>query len=335
METIKIHFCDFYSDFVPENDFFFHLLSRRYHLVLDSKAPDYLIYSCYGYEFLHYDCVRIFYTAENLRPDFNLCDYAIGLDYLTFADRYVRFPSYARYGRQFDSLVRQRTITHADLAGKTGFCNFIYTNAYADPSRDRFFYLLSQSRRVDSPGKHLNNMGREAGDRYSGDWRTTKVDFQRKYKFTIAFENTSSPGYTSEKILHAFIADTVPIYWGNPEITREFTPESFINCHDFPDFEQVVRRVSELDADDEQYLRMLNTPCLRNNAIPDALQDETLLDFFSAIFSQPLLTARRRPGYGTTRLYENNAHLLGETLAKKERLQRLRSAIACLVKGRR
>ena len=84
MKQIKLNFVDFSHDFSVYKDYFFRLLSKNYEVVLDSTRPDYLLYSCYGHEHLRYDCVRIFYTAENLRPDFNLCDYALGFDYLQF-----------------------------------------------------------------------------------------------------------------------------------------------------------------------------------------------------------------------------------------------------------
>jgi hypothetical protein len=172
--------------------------------------------------------------------------------------------------------------------------------------RDRFFQLLSEYKRVDSAGRHLKNMGTGITDRYSADYPVSKVEFQRNYKFSIAFENSSSPGYTTEKIMHAFVANTVPIYWGNPLIAREFNPKSFINCHDFKSLEDVVRRVAELDKDDGQYLAMLNEPCLHGNVIPDELKEEKVLEFFTHIFSQPTAACRRRPTHGTTISYENS-----------------------------
>lgn len=304
MITIKIYFTDFSQDFIIKDDYFYKTLSKKYKIILDKDNPDYLIYSCYGFDYLRYDCIKIFYTAENIRPDFNLCDYAIGFDYLDFGDRYIRFPNYARYCNQFDYLIRPRTLTQSDLVKKTGFCNFIYSNAFADPNRDQFFYLLTKYKKIDSPGKHLNNMTFGAGDRDSADWRTSKVSFQRNYKFSIAFENSYAPGYTTEKIMHAFIADTVPIYWGNPLISREFNPKAFINSHDFDRFEDVIKRIEELDNDDNKYLDMLNEHRFQDNSIPDSLKSEILLNFFTFIFSQPPNVARRRPRYGTTISYE-------------------------------
>jgi hypothetical protein len=321
MTALKLYFCDFSADFVPEKNFFFTLLSRKYKIVLDRQRPNFLIYSCYGHEFFSYDCPRIFYTAENIRPDFNLCDYAIGFDYMEFGERFIRLPNYAYDRHSLQKLIRTRHLSKEDLAPKIGFCNFIHSNAFADPTRDQFFHLLSRYKKVDSPGSHLNNMTGKAISGRVGD--TSKVDFQKNYKFSIAFENSSSPGYTTEKIMHAFVADTVPIYWGNPLVTREFNPKSFINCHEFKSLEEVVQQVAELDKNDDQYLAMLNEPCLRGNVIPEALREEKVLDFFTSIFSQPSTAAFRRPRHGTTVSYENCMRNALALAARRDALMRL------------
>ena len=56
------------------------------------------------------------------------------------------------------------------------------------------------------------------------DWKA-KIEFLRAYKFVIAFENGLSPGYNTEKLTHAMEADSMPIYWGDPEIGWGIMPE--------------------------------------------------------------------------------------------------------------
>ena len=76
--------------------------------------------------------------------------------------------------------------------------------------RDELFEYLSQYKLVDSGGRHKNNIGGSIDDKFL---------FQQQYKFSIAYENSSTPGYTTEKIIQALAAGTSePIYWGNPEI---------------------------------------------------------------------------------------------------------------------
>ena len=305
MNNIRLHFCDFWSGFNPLDTVLYKELSNRYIIELDNETPDYVIYSCFGHEFLKYDCVRIFHTSENIRPDFNLCDYAIGFDYIIFGDRYLRFPNYALY-EEFGSVIKQKKYNLSDLSQKTRFCNFIYSNVGGDPMRQRIFELLSQYKRVDSPGKYLNNMPQlDAGQFVQKvDWQNTKVDFQRNCKFTIAFENSSTPGYTTEKLMHAFVADTIPIYWGNPHVNCEFNSKSFVNCHEFENINKVLERVMELDNNDELYLQMLNEACFPNNRIPDELSRETLMEFYTNILSQSLPLARRRSTFFWTTCYE-------------------------------
>ena len=306
MKDIKIWFTDFYFGFDNNNNPLSNLLKEFYNIVLDKDKPDYLIYSCYGNDFLKYDCLRIYYTGENLVPDFNLCDYAIGFERLKFRDRYLRYPNYAFFEDQFEQLTATRKFDLKILSEKKYFCNFIYSNSKAHPARDRFFHQLNTYKEVTSPGTHLNNSNLFVGERFAADWMFSKLEFQSQCKFTIAFENTSSPGYTTEKILHAFISNTIPIYWGDPEITKDFNPKAFINCHDFENSEAVIQRIREVDTNDELYLSILNEPPFLENKISEDLKRNNLTEFLQNIFDQEIDSAGRRNHYGTSLQYEND-----------------------------
>ncbi len=321
MKIIKLWFSDFYEGFDPTNNYLHNLLYDIYKVELSSENPDYLIFSCYGNDFLNYDCVRIFYTGENLRPDFNLCDYAIGFDHLNFGERYLRYPNYALIEDQFSQLIKPQNQVDFSLEKKDHFCNFIYANAQADPTRDHFFHLLNKYKKVSSPGRHLNNISWDVGERFSEDWMYTKLQFQSRCKFSIAFENTSSPGYATEKLMHAFIAGTVPIYWGNPAVTKDFNPNSFINCHDFNSFGEVVERVKEMDQNDELYNKIQCTPAFKNNKLPPQLKKEVLVNFLKNIFDKEPKEAIVRPPYGTTLKYENTLKDLYNIKARYKKLQ--------------
>ena len=305
MKTIKIWFTDFYKGFEPTNNYFYSLLSNMYNVQIEKNNPDYLIYSCYGSDFLNYDCIKIYYTGENLVPDFNLCDYAIGFHYFNFEDRYLRFPNFAMVIDQFNHLPAPKS-QQIYAKSREYFCNFIYANANANPARDIFFHKLGQYKTVSSPGAHLNNIKMDIGDRFDKDWMYSKLDFQSKSKFSIAFENSSANGYTTEKIMHAFLSHTIPIYWGNPEVEKDFNPRAFINCHNFKDFDEVIARVKEIDEDDELFNSILSEPAFRENQIPEGFQEEKLTSFFRSIFDQEIKNVRKRPLFGTTLKYEND-----------------------------
>lgn len=54
-----------------------------------------------------------------------------------------------------------------------------------------------------------------------------------EYNFVLAFENTDYPGYISEKIIHAFMAGTIPLYWGGGGYLEESIPQNcYIDCRD-------------------------------------------------------------------------------------------------------
>lgn len=321
MKPLKIWFSDFDANFKVDDNYIFHLLAPYYSLELDSENPDFLIYSCYGNDFLKYNCVRIFYTAENLIPDFNLCDYAIGFAYIDFQDRYLRFPYFALFKDQFENLITKPKFDESIFKEKQFFCNFIYANSNAHPARDHFFHLLNKYREVSSPGKHLNNMSFDVGQRFAQDWMYSKISFQSKCKFTISFENTSAPGYTTEKILHAFNANSIPIYWGNPEVTKDFNPKSFINCHDYNNFEEAIIRIKNIDANSNLYLSMLNEPALKNNVIPVGLTKNKLFHFLEGIFKSA--NPYKRSTYGTQLKYEKDLKANLEAKRKLKKLSRV------------
>lgn len=283
---IRVKFIDFWDDFVPEKSLFYQLLSEKYELEL-SDTPDYLFCSVFGDEHLHYDCVKIFYTGENQCPDFNLYDYAIGFERLTLGDRYFRLPIYYLYSNDFSAMQVKHEIV--DLKGKTDFCSFVYSNNNASPHREEFFDKLSEYKTISSGGRYRNNVGGPVAD---------KLQFQLTHKFSIAFENSSYPGYCTEKLVQSFAAQTIPIYWGDEFVGETFNERAFINCHRFSSWDEVIAEVRRVDADDKLCLQMLQEPALKY-PIEDSRVNtlKRLMDFLSQIIDQPIEKATRYNRY--------------------------------------
>lgn len=55
------------------------------------------------------------------------------------------------------------------------------------------------------------------------DWNQAKWELISRYKFVIAMENSKVQDYVTEKLFHAFVVGSVPIYLGAPNI-YEFLP---------------------------------------------------------------------------------------------------------------
>jgi len=313
--TLKINFCDFWPGF-ESNNLFLKFLEKHYTVSIATK-PDYLFYSVYGNKHLKYDnCIKILYTGENLVPDFNLCDYAIGFHYLNFGDRYLRFPLYVYYQKYYREILKDKndhkndSFFSFDKLVNRKFCNFVYSNnVNSDPARDVFFHQLCKYRKVDSGGKHLNNIGAPVSD---------KLQFIKDYKFTIAFENSSVPGYTTEKLLEPILVKSLPIYYGNPLVHLDFNIDSFINVKGINDFERAIEEIILLDQNDDLYIEKLNQEKFKaeNNL---ELWEERLLIFTDGIFNQPSARARRRSEFGFTRFHVQELMKQTELLEKAKR----------------
>lgn len=268
------------------------IIRERFDVQLVDKNPDYVIGSAFTtFEIMKYPyAVKIMFTGENITPDFNLYDYAIGFDNLTFGDRYLRLPLYCFYP-DFESLSNGECLP-LDLSSLVNrkFCSFVVSNGMgANPIRDEFFRELCKYKRVDSAGKHLNNMG--------GGYLEDKRSFISGYKFNIAFENSQVDGYTTEKIMEPMAVNSIPIYWGNPSVAKDFNYHSFINLSDFDSIEECIDFIVELDKDDELYLKMVQEPWFNtNNNYCD--YKERIWKFFETIFSKPLDKARYLTEYG-------------------------------------
>lgn len=274
--TIKIAIADWWDrsnqkEYMHENDVL-KLLSPYYNFVYDEK-PDFLLYSVFGSNHLAYQhpCIKIFYTGENVRTDWNLCDYGIDFDFLNFGSRHLYFPLFAlpECAKDLEGALIKHQCDEKILEQKTKFCAFMVTNGGGDPIRGAIFDKLFSYKRVDSGGRWRNNIGGPIGNSFT-DPKTSKYLWLKDYKFNICFENSSYPGYVTEKLIQAFRAKCVPIYWGDPTLCDEkyakhrpiFNPKAFINVHNFDSLDSVAKEVERLDNDPQAFLAMLKEPML-------------------------------------------------------------------------
>lgn len=230
---LRLAFTRFWPGFDPEDNAFIQFLRKTYDVEV-SDQPDLVFYSVFAGQWPAGDYVKVFFTGECVRPPWPECDWAFSFDYDSHP-RHLRLPIYKLMDARPDTLVKTADRVAGWHLRKPRFCNFIYYNAV--PFRNAFFKRLNRLKRVDAPGRCMNNMpplGHHHDpetSRFAQDCWRVKMEFLEAYRFTIAFENESHPGYTTEKIIHAMQAGSIPIYYGNPSIDREFNPRSFINYH--------------------------------------------------------------------------------------------------------
>jgi hypothetical protein len=277
---IKIAFSDFWGGFEynPTGKFnydnsIYNILSESFDIEI-SENPDILIFSCFGNNHYNYsNCKKVFYTGENRRPNYNICDYSISFDYLSDS-RNLRFPLSAI--NLYENGIKDDFSKNIDFekikSEKSKFCNFIFSNPNAQ-LRNVLFQELSKYKKVDSGGRVLNNIGYLVDD---------KLKFQSQYKFTIAFENSEQIGYTTEKLVHPKLVDSIPIYWGNPDVYKDWNTKSFINAYDFKNLNELIEFIKIIDNDDNLYYEMLSETHFNIPKSKD-LKCETMIDFFNKI----------------------------------------------------
>ena len=66
-----------------------------------------------------------------------------------------------------------------------------------------------------------------------------------KHKFSIAFENSSHEGYSTEKIVQSFAAKTIPIYWEIHKLEEYLMRTLFVNCNAFNSFNEIVKKLKK------------------------------------------------------------------------------------------
>ena len=80
------------------------------------------------------------------------------------------------------------------------------------------------------------------------------------------------------------LANTLPIYWGNPLVDRDFNPRSFLNAADFPSLDALADRVAQIDQDDEVYLQCMREPWYPGNTPTPYVDERRILARFREIF---------------------------------------------------
>ena len=262
-------------------------IEDRYDIqITQDKDADYVFHSCFGNEVLKYSGIRIFVTGEYVTPNFNTSDYALAFDHIDFGDRYCRLPLIKLFRDAYAALCAPRPQVNGVCAQKTDFCAYVMSNTKnSAPEREQLVDALNAYKPVAMGGKWRNNVGGPVED---------KIAFQSAYKFVLAIENHSAPGYLTEKFAQAAQSNAVPIYWGDPTITDYLNPKAFINAHDFDSNEELVEYIKKIDQDNQAYCAMLEEPWLPDQQEPEVWKDSTFAAFLSNIFDQPHKEAYRR-----------------------------------------
>jgi hypothetical protein len=99
------------------------------------------------------------------------------------------------------------------------------------------------------------------------NWQDNRQIYE-EFRFCLTMEHVATPGYITEKILLAFWAGCVPIYWGPPkeEILDIFNPKAFV-FWDVNHPEKALERIRYLEENRTAYEQVLQQPMLAPGAL--------------------------------------------------------------------
>jgi alpha(1,3/1,4) fucosyltransferase len=278
---LRIAFLDMWADFKPNYNAFTGLLeSLGFTYEVNQTDPTLILFGPFGSDntaarFQHVP--KIFYTGENL-PPVERSDVVLNVGFRRdVRDKYLRLPNWMtelNWFSQDPKLVVNpqpqplESLNPVVTKGRTKFCAFVASNPNS-VQRNSLYHTVSRYKKIDSAGSVFPNMDKLPCGPGGAGGQSSKIEFYKDYKFVLTCENSSTPGYVTEKLLHAKMAGCVPIYWGDPLVAQEFNPKSFINASAFDSAEDLLARIKQLDENEDEWLSVAAEPVLSETRIQE------------------------------------------------------------------
>lgn len=242
------------KDFILFNNEF---IKDKYDII-ESDEPQFVFYQPF-FELSdlckYNDSIKIFITGEPLHSDLNFFDYCFGFDNEISNDRICFFPHFLWDYNGIKSLTLKQAKTI--VSKKEHFCDFIYGHEIQSNLREHYFNLLNAYKRVESAGKYLNNQ--EDGHIVHYEFNNpSKLELQKKCKFSLCIQWVDFPWFINEKIVHSFQANEIPIFYGTETVKQIFNPKRFLFIKDFKTDDDLLKKIIELDNDDDKFSEILS-----------------------------------------------------------------------------
>ena len=182
----------------------------------------------------------------------------------------INFPLYILYSYAYNFSYKFKQLNYKLTKIPPKDICVIISNGSSN-ERKLFLEKLEEKFQIDYAGNYKNNV-----PRIKDIYCTPKfIEFVSQYKIIITMENTKNKDYITEKILHGFGANIIPVYWGSDNINEYFNEERFINVKSLEenDINKTIEQIDTLLNNNEKYLEMVNKPIYNNNEIQLTLYD--------------------------------------------------------------
>jgi hypothetical protein len=276
---MKVSYINFWNGFVPEGHFIKYLIDSaiadKSTVSLNPEKADLVISSCFG-EAPSPREKTIFFTGENVRPNFLKHRFSISYDidpwggrnfYLPYWYAHLKWPGYEKHlepmgvaTHQNEELIDPKSLTQKRVFTANNqrrkFCAFVAGNP--EPLRLNIYAILSSYKKIDGFGKLFGKPTFHS-----------KHKFLKEYRFSLCAENGYFPGYVTEKLFQAWFADTVPIYFGASDYDPLINKAAFLNYQDFLNIQDFLEHVKEVDSNVGLYRKYFDEPLLHKEPTLD------------------------------------------------------------------
>jgi hypothetical protein len=198
------------------------------------------------------------YTGENIRPHFSPFDVVFSYDYSNRKNAF-RLPLWWLYlnldARPDDAHKADNLINPYNLhkPRKIEWINNSTISAFIGNMTD----LRVQT--INSLPPRLKFIGFGTAFENLID---SKIGQVGKFSYNLCFENDYFPGYHTEKLLQAWVLETVPLYFGSKTVGLDFNSNSFINLANFRSLEGFWDYILGLNISD--CVKIVNSPLLNS-----------------------------------------------------------------------
>ena len=255
-QPVYLYWKNFWSNMNLEDcqilDLFKHSYPEiNFCLASSPKEADVLISSCYGKEkfdqkFDH--CLRILFLGENVRPQFDIYDYSLTSDLNSYRGKNIYLPIWLLqidlFNRNYD--YQDKKIYNIDLFTKRKKIDFstrrssiVYIGNNCEPFRESIIQsICAEPNLINTYGSNSNPV-------------ENKVELIKKYKATLAMENSYYPGYITEKGIQAYLGGAKIFYWGCLKNSPFNKHPLFINLETTQMSNQIIKKIKTAVKDNE------------------------------------------------------------------------------------
>jgi hypothetical protein len=242
------------------------ILEKNIEIINDPEQSDLIICSIFGnckLKYNHKKKIYLNFESQNFTFLPNTIYFSSNLyeSYNYYLPLYICY-----YGFDLYHLLQQtRNLLTEEEFNNKYTCLTIISNRNSNFRVDFLNNLIRKKIPVDNYGKfkktiHDNIIA-------NSSWFDPRMgDVIKKYKFMVCMENCSKIGYHTEKIMHAFKNNIIPIYWGDENCKDIFNPEAYINVN-LLGINGAIEKIELLNSNLDEYNKMLSQPIFKEDSV--------------------------------------------------------------------